>query len=128
MSIESSIAFLPCYDIKKTSDFYTEKIGLRLDCDQGFCRIFDTGYGFWGFCQYDNKIPVVDGICLSLNCRDEADVDKYFELMKSRGCEVVKSPQKHDRSPVYSFFVRDPNGYLVEFQKILMAGTSSAGE
>lgn len=120
MSIESSIAFFPCSDIVKTSNFYTEVVGLNISCDQGFCRIFDTGYGYWGFCQYEDKKPAIEGTCLSLNVSDEKDVDRFYEIMKKKDCQIVRPPAKHDRSPVYSFFIKDPDGYLVEFQKILM--------
>jgi len=27
-------------------------------------------------------------------------------------------PQKHPRFPVYSFFLSDPNGYTLEYQKV----------
>lgn len=32
-------------------------------------------------------------------------------------CEVWKAPAKHPVFPVYSFFLLDPDGYLVEYQK-----------
>ena len=54
MAILSSVSFYPVTDIEKTTRFYLDVIGLRLHQDQGRAKIFDTGYGYWGFVQYDN--------------------------------------------------------------------------
>jgi predicted enzyme related to lactoylglutathione lyase len=118
VAIHSSVIFFPCFDIEATTAFYTQVIGLTLHQDQGQCRIFDTGYGYLGFCQYADKAPVVTGACISLNCTDEADVDRHYASIKNRA-EIIAAPRKHPRFPVYSFFLKDPNGYVLEFQKIL---------
>lgn len=117
MSILSSVSFYPCSDIERTTAFYRDVIGLSLHQDQGSCRIFDTGYGYWGFCQYEDRTPRPEGLCLSLNCEDVEDVNAFYEKLKSR-CKVLQEPAWHARFPVYSFFVEDPDGYQVEFQKI----------
>ena len=112
MAIESSVVFLPVKDIEETTRFYRDLIGLPVAQVQsgGLCRIFDTGYGYFGFCQYSDGRPLPNGpkgVCLSFNCRDEEDVDAHYREFTQRGL------------PVYSFFLTDPNGYNVEFQKIL---------
>lgn len=118
MAIESSIIFLPCVNIDETERFYVDVVGLKLHQDQGICRIFDTGYGYWGFCQYGDR-NIITGACLSLNCEDEKDVDKHFKMVVDKGVEVIAEPKLHERFPVYSCFIKDPNGYTIEFQKIL---------
>ena len=123
MKVESSIVFFPCSDIKRTEEFYTKVCGLKVHQRQGngtVC-IFDTGYGFVGFCQYGDGRPMPTGNlspCISFNCEDVASVDAaYGEVMKS-GATVISAPAKHPKYDVYSFFVSDPDGYKVEFQKI----------
>jgi hypothetical protein len=34
-------------------------------------------------------------------------------------CFDIDVTTEHPRFPVYSFFLKDPNGYTLEFQKIL---------
>lgn len=125
MAIENSVIFLPCGNIEKTVHFYHDIIGLPVVQEQagGTLKIFDTGYGYWGFCQYDDGRPLLSGdvgVCLSLNCHDEADVDRQYERMQSKGCEIALPPRKQEKFPVYAFFVRDPDNYKVEFQYILL--------
>ena len=52
MAIENCVTFLPCSDIKKTTHFYRDIVGLPVVQEQagGMLKIFDTGYGYWGFC------------------------------------------------------------------------------
>lgn len=130
MAIESSVVFLPVTDIEQTTQFYRDVIGLSVVQEQvgGSCRIFDTGYGYLGFCQYQDKRPVLGGpkgVCLSFNCHDKADVDAQYQKYHSAGL-ASEPPGKVDPFPVYSFFMEDPDGYKVEFQKILSC--QEAGE
>ncbi len=129
---ESSIVFFPCEDIKRTEVFYTKVVGLRLAQSQGGGKalIFDTGYGFLGFCQYDDGRPIPSGpqgMCISLNCRDEADVDAHYERLKEKGADILMAPCIQEKFPVYSCFVRDPSGYKVEFQRILLPDQELTG-
>ena len=121
MKPESSIVFLPCSDINKTFEFYRNTLKLNVYQKQSDrLYIFDTGYGYWGFCQYaDGRKPLSgpQGVCLSLNLPDnKAVLEKYEELKDI--CNVFRQPAKHPDFSVYSFFITDPDGYLVEFQKI----------
>ncbi len=121
MKPESSIVFLPVSDIGETVRFYRDALKLPVHQKQSDrLYIFDTGYGYWGFCQYDDDrkpLSGPQGVCLSLNLPDnEAVINKYEELKNS--CRVYKRPARHPQFPVYSFFLIDPDEYLVEFQKI----------
>lgn len=117
----SSVVFFPCSDIERTFEFYHGTLGLPVFQKQGEnLYIFDTGYGFWGFCQYGDGRSALGGPkgpCLSLNLSSNEDVlAKYEELKDS--CRVYREPAMHPVFPVFSFFVLDPDDYLVEFQKI----------
>ena len=120
--IESSIVFLPVTDIEKTVHFYHEILKLPIHQKQGdSLYIFDTGYGYWGFCQYDdNRRPLSGpkGVCLSLNLKDNEEVLQKYEELKDK-VRIYKEPCQHEKYPVYSFFILDPDDYLVEFQKIV---------
>ena len=125
MAVENSVVFLPVKDIQETTEFYRDVIGFPVVQEQsgGICRIFDTGYGYWGFCQYPDGRPLLNGpqgVCLSLNCHDQADVDKQYEKLAQKGCVMDCRPKYMENFPVYGFFMKDPNGYKLEFQYILL--------
>lgn len=116
--MESMVVFYPCLDIVKTTQFYTEIIGLKLFQDQGSAKIFDTGYGYLGFCEYDDHV-LATKTCISFNLKETSDVDKTYQKIKKLLPGPLTPPQRHPKFAVYSFFIQDPNGYNIEFQKIL---------
>lgn len=116
--ITSNIAFYPCISIGETEAFYKNIIGLELVFSGNKARIFSAVKGHFGFVEYSDKKAATGRLCLSLNCMSEEDVDAQYERVVSLGAKPQDKPKKHEAHPVYSFFVEDPNGYLVEFQKI----------
>jgi len=109
------VNFYACSDLKKTDVFY-QSLGLKIFRSEPGCNIYDSGYGYLGFLQKDDmKLP--DYSCISFDCENEEEVDTVYEsLMDKYLCTV---PQKHPKYSVYSFFLKDPDGYTVEFQYIL---------
>ena len=116
----SSMIFLPVSDIEKTLVFYRDVIKLPIYMKQSdTLYVFDTGYGYWGFCQYDDgrkPLSGPKGVCLSINLADCAAVDRKYEESKDT-VDILRKPSRHPIYPVYSFFLQDPDGYLVEYQK-----------
>ena len=112
--MESMVVFYACDDLTETTAFYRDLLGLPVWLDQPGCRIFDTGYGYLGFVERERTVEAYQ--CISFNLKDRAAVDAQYQRLK----DVLSctQPQLHQRFPVYSFFVKDPNGYTVEFQKI----------
>lgn len=125
MKAGTGVVFLPCSDIRKTEQFYHDTIGLPIvERQSDSLLIFDTGYGYWGFCKYaDGRKPLSGprGVCLSINLDSDEAVSIAFERYKTQ-CEVYKEPARHPNFPVFSFFILDPDGYLVEFQKTGQTG------
>ena len=116
----TGVVFLPCSNIRETEAFYHEKLGMPvIERQSGNLCVFDTGYGYWGFCQYADGRPLPSGpqgVCLSLNLGSEDEVWQTYERLKD-SCQVYREPARHPHFPVFSFFLTDPDGYLVEFQK-----------
>lgn len=116
--ITSCIAFYPCLDLSATEAFYTQVIGLRTVFASDTVRIFYANGGSFGFVAYgDGEIPHRH-LCLSLNCTNRVDVDAEYRRILALGVQPQSIPAQHPSQPVYSFFLEDPNGYTVEFQKI----------
>ena len=116
--ITSNIAFYPCKNIEETAAFYSELIGLNLAYSFGKARVFSANKGNFGFVQYEGNEAAVGRLCLSLNCEKKEDVDVEYKRIIELGGKPSGKPEGHADFPVYSFFIEDPNGYLVEFQKI----------
>ena len=89
-----SVVFLPVEDLERTRKFYTQILGLKLTMVQpAGAEIYDTGYGYWGFCAYGDGRPALSGdrgVCLSLNCRDRQEVDARWQ-------RCLKEPNRFPR-------------------------------
>lgn len=116
--ITSLVSFYPCKDIVETTHFYTQILPLKLHVDQGAAKIFDTGYGFLGFCQYEHQ-QLATYTCISFNVNSKEEVDEYYISLKEKRVKMIHAPMLHQTFDVYSFFFYDPNGYKLEIQKLL---------
>ena len=45
------------------------------------------------------------------------DVDGWYRHLLDNGVSIAQAPHRLERFGIYTFFVRDPNGYLIEFQQ-----------
>ena len=58
---------------------------------------------------------------------NEADVDAQYQRMVKKLGDCIVPPQIQEKFPVYAFFVRDPDDYKVEFQRILLKDQELVG-
>lgn len=116
--ITSTLCFYPTSDLEATARFYTKIIGLTVAMENETQCVFSTQKGNIGFVNYEDGILADGHICISFNCESREEVDREYERIRKMGHSVRTTPAKHPRFPVYSFFLEDPNGYTVEFQKI----------
>ncbi len=100
--------------------FYGEILGLALALDQGKCKIYRVANGaFLGVCEDADGpvgLPNADaqrGVIVTL-VTDE--VDAWYDYLRAQDVPIEKSPTLNKRFNLYHLFVRDPSGYLVEFQ------------
>ncbi|MBA2667016.1 MAG: VOC family protein [Trueperaceae bacterium] len=113
--LKGQVTFLPTDDHQKSIDFYEGILGLTLVRDQGLCRIYRTGpSSYIGFCDHGYAIPSEFRVVITLLIDD---VDGVFERLQRDGVATESMPCLSERFDVYQFFVRDPNGYLVEIQR-----------
>jgi catechol 2,3-dioxygenase-like lactoylglutathione lyase family enzyme len=117
-----TVSFLPTDDLERTDAFYRGLLGLALVRDQGVCRIYRASLGsgevdggsYWGFCQRGYVAPTDVRIVLTLLV---ADLAGAHAALVARGANPEGPPRHSEQYAVTSFFLRDPNGYWVEFQR-----------
>lgn len=110
------IAFFGVANLEATDNFYNRLLGLPLYKDQGLCRIYDVpGGGRVGFCTH---MPSTAGEKAPILTLLVDDVDAARRRLVSGGLEPG-FPRMNPRFKIYHFFLRDPDGYLVEIQKFM---------
>ena len=120
MKPESSVIFFPCRDITETKKYYSQVLGLPVYKDLGSTVWFDCGYGYLAFVDYGPERAMASGACISFNLPTTRAVDEMYETLSRSDVPVLGlegPPEHHPKFPVYSFFLSDPNGYVLEFQK-----------
>lgn len=112
MKFDANITFLPVTDLQRSHEFYSDRLGLELVLDQVTCRIYGVaGQAFVGVCQRDDAASQ-DGLIVTF-VTDEVD-EWYAELAGDLEIEAPKLNPKYD---IYHFFLRDPDGHLIEVQR-----------
>jgi len=117
MKFNEFITFLGTHDLKKTSYFYQNILGLTIYKDQKTCLIFNINeQSKIGFCEHlpvihDKKSPI---ITLVTN-----DVDGVYNKLIEKGLDITASPKLNKKFNIYHFFFKDPNGYTLEIQRFL---------
>jgi catechol 2,3-dioxygenase-like lactoylglutathione lyase family enzyme len=111
---DAGIVFFVTHDLKTTARFYEDVLGLPLVLDQGKCRIYKVaGRSYIGFCERETELST-EGIILTLVTDD---VDGWHEDLLKRGVAVEHKPRLNPDYKIYHFFLRDPNGYVLEIQR-----------
>jgi catechol 2,3-dioxygenase-like lactoylglutathione lyase family enzyme len=119
-SVDQQITFLYTSDLKDTTHFYGEVIGLELALDQGLCRIYRvTQDSFVGICQRGDVPEQVGQSSHVIFTLVTHDVDGWYNLLRERGVVFEKPPALNPTYNIYHCFLRDPNGYLIEIQHFL---------
>jgi catechol 2,3-dioxygenase-like lactoylglutathione lyase family enzyme len=116
--ITEYITFIYSADLEVSAGFYEQVLQLKLVLDQGTCRIYLIRPGaFIGICQEKTKRSAPrNGLILTLVT---SDVDGWFDRLQANQANIVKPPALNPDFRIYHFFARDPDGYLIEFQRFL---------
>jgi len=114
----ASITFLTYEDMEAGDHFYRETLGLPLIEDQGWAKVFRihncAHVGIVEARRGPVEKPVGSGTLLSIVVED---VDAWYERLKDEPTiEILGPPSMVATIPVYSFFLKDPAGYLIEIQ------------
>jgi catechol 2,3-dioxygenase-like lactoylglutathione lyase family enzyme len=119
--IDSQITFLYTDDLAQMAQFYGDVIGLSLKLDQGTCRIYQVAAdSYFGFCQRSASTPPSQQqqsqVILTIVTHN---VDKWHQYLAEHDIRPDNPPTISSEYGIYHFFVRDPDGHLLEVQQFL---------
>ena len=117
-SISGQISWVYTQDLDSTAYFYAGVLGLKCSRDEGAARIFATGDNAWiGVCEaFDDRVVEPRGTMISII---SDDVDAWYRRLIDIGMVIAQPPHRLEQFGIYTFFVRDPNGYRIEFQQFV---------
>lgn len=112
-NIQACITFLKTRDLVQTHTFYTQVLGMPEVLDQRTCKIYRAGpSAYVGFCLTDEYTGSSEVILTFV----VEDVDNACRCFEEVGIQIEVQPRFNPQYNIYQFFMRDPNGYLIEVQ------------
>ena len=115
-AIDQQITFLYTQDLEATTPFYEEVLRLKPVLEHTQCRVYRvTRDSFLGICfaragRYVEPKGVVYTFVTS-------DVDGWHQWLSGHNLPELGQVKKGEVT--HAFFVRDPNGYILEFQSFV---------
>ncbi len=124
--ITAQISWVYTHDLETTARFYGQALGLECVRDEGRARIFRvTGGAHIGICEaFADRVVEPQGGMISLVVEN---VDACYEDLVDRGVEIEAPPHCLEQFGIRTFFLRDPNGYVLEFQQFDSAPSDKQG-
>ena len=115
-NIVAQISWVYTRDLDATADFYTRVLGLQCRRDEGSARIYATAdNAAIGVClAFAGRVVEPQGGMISIVTDD---VDAWYRRLLAQGLAIAKPPHRLEQFGIYTFFIEDPNGYVIEFQQ-----------
>jgi catechol 2,3-dioxygenase-like lactoylglutathione lyase family enzyme len=114
----SQITWVYTDNLEQTSDFYMNDLGLTLVRDEGTARIFEVlGAAHIGVCiAFEDRVVEPNGGMITFVTDS---VDEWHSQLTSKGVVIKSPPHVLEKFNIYTFFLEDPNGYVIEIQQFL---------
>lgn len=114
-NITAQVSWVYTHDLDSTADFYARQLGLEPGRQtDGACFFKTAKEALIGVCQvFGDRVVEPKGSMISIVTED---VDDWYRRLVDRGLTIEHPPRRLEQFGIYSFFVRDPNGYVIEFQ------------
>ena len=114
--IVAQISWVYTEDLDASTFFYADVLGLECTRDEGAARIFATADNAGiGVCRaFADRVVEPRGGMISIV---SDDVDAWYRRLLGKQVEIPQPPHRLEQFGIYTFFVTDPNGYVIEFQQ-----------
>jgi hypothetical protein len=109
----SGIVFMSTRTRDGVVEFYTSRMGMEVWLEQEDCTVLRHGNLVVGFCQ---RGKADTGGIITFVCESEKEVDAMHEGLRDLAQEA---PRENTKYRIYHFFLRDPEGRLLEVQSFL---------
>jgi len=106
----AGLIFLRTTMLKEISNFYIDKIGMKLWLDQGGCNILQHGNMLMGFCG--GNVSQTEGI-ITFFYQNREEVDAIYQKLQKK---AENPPRYNPDYNIYHFYSRDPEERIIEFQ------------
>ena len=117
---EKLITFLYYKDLPGAIRFYEDVMGLILEIDQGWSKIYRvTPNGYVGLVDEARGSHRANAIKPVQICMRVADVDAWHAYVVGAGVADVSEPRNHEALKIRAFVFNDPEGYQIEIQSAL---------
>jgi catechol 2,3-dioxygenase-like lactoylglutathione lyase family enzyme len=118
LNITCQITWVYTDDLEQTSIFYGNDLGLKLVVDEGSARIFQvSSTAQIGVCTaFEDRIVEPRGGMITLVTNE---VDEWYSQLINKGVAIKSVPHVLEKFNIYTFFLEDPNGYVIEIQQFL---------
>lgn len=114
------ITFLYYVDLPRAMQFYEGVMGLVLEIDQGWSKIYRvTPNGYVGLVDETRGSHRANPIKPVQICMRVADVDAWHTYIAGLGIEVLRGPRSNQELKIRAFIFNDPEGYQIEIQSAL---------
>lgn len=116
--IDQYVTFIFPEDLNASIAFYENVLGLRLQQDQGDCRIYRVaGEAFLGVCSCrPGRSSTPGSVVLTFVT---PDVEGWYEYLRNRGVATRGPPAETTSHRIFNFYAVDPGGHVLEFQRFL---------
>jgi predicted enzyme related to lactoylglutathione lyase len=114
--ISLQISWVYTQEFDSTANFYADGLGLKCIREGDGARLFaTTANAAIGVCAvFGDRVVEPKGGMISIVTED---VDAWYRRLVDRGVTIAEPPQRFEGFGIYTFFVTDPNGYVIEFQQ-----------
>jgi len=120
LKVQSQITFLYYRDLEPIDLFYQEIMGFELVEDQGWAKIYRvSGNAFVGIVDEKRGFHNVQEQNAVLITLAVADVDWWYDYLKSQGVKLLTGIRESEEIQVRCFFAEDPGGYAIEIEQFL---------
>lgn len=114
------ITFLYYVDLPRAMRFYEDVLGLELEIDQGWSKIYRvTPGGYVGLVDETRGSHRANAIKPVQVCLRVADVDAWEDHIRACGVEILRGPRSNEQLKIRAFICNDPEGYQIEIQSAL---------
>ncbi len=114
MKFNSQITFLYYKDLPKACKFYEDCLGLELEIDQGWIKIYrvseEAFIGLVNETRSNLNWTPENSAMVTLVTSKVGEIDEWYEKLKQKGFKLRSEPHTYEDIGIRCFLLEDPEG------------------